>query len=157
MSPESTMSSTSFVAVLFAAALLLPGDAAQAQTPSDPRNQCGALSSGAATCSDQAYTNGIRYDVWNGWNDGVAGDVALTVTGGPDTTITAPPSPANGWTDDAIVVRTATQTDSTSRDIVLNVGAGANDGNAVTIVGAPPQPARASSSCRWAMPTTAPR
>ena len=54
MSPESTMSSTSFVAALLAAALLLPGGAAQAQTPSDPRNQCGALSSGAMVSTRSA-------------------------------------------------------------------------------------------------------
>ena len=116
-------------AAALAAALLLAPGAARAQTPSDPRNQCGALSSGAATCADQAYGVGIRYDAADGWSGGVAGDVSLTVTGGSSTTITAPASPPNAWTDAAIVIRTAAQGsgDSTSRVVTLAVGSGDND------------------------------
>ena len=119
------------LALLATAVLLAPGEA-RAQTPADPRNQCGALVSGAATCSNQAYATGIRYDENDGWPGGVAGPVTLTVTGGMATTVSAPASPPNGWTDGAIVIRTAVQgaDDSTSRAIALTVG---SDGNAVAI------------------------
>ena len=113
------------LALLATAVLLAPG-AAQA------RDECGALSSGAATCSNQAYLNGIRYDANDGWPGGVAGPVTLTVTGGSATAVSAPASPPNLWTDGAIVIRTAVQGsgDSTSRAIALTVG---SDGNAVAI------------------------
>ncbi len=119
------------LALLATAVLLAPGEA-RAQTPADPRNQCGALVSGAATCSNQAYATGIRYDENDGWPGGVVGPVTLTVTGGMATTVSAPASPPNGWTDGAIVIRTAVQGagDSTSRAIALTVG---SDGNAVAI------------------------
>ena len=110
-----------------AAAVIFAPDAAQA------RDECNALdASGAATCADAAYAGGIRYDANDGWPGGVAGPVTLTVTGGSATTISAPASPPNVWTDGAIVVRTAVQGsgDSTSRAIALTVGSG---GNAVTI------------------------
>ena len=115
-------------AVLLAAALLLAPGTARAQTPSDPRNQCGALASGAAACSNQAYASGIRYDVADGWSNGVAGPVTLTVTGGSATAISAP-APPNTWTNAAIVIRTAAQGsgDSTSRAVTLTVGDGSND------------------------------
>ena len=121
------------LALLATAVLLAPGEA-QAQTPTDPRNQCGALASGAATCSDTAYNRGIRYDVTDGWANGVAGPVTLTVPGtATTTTITAPASPPNTYTDGAIVIRTAPQgtSDSTSRTVVLTVG---SSSNAVAIV-----------------------
>ena len=107
---------------LLAAALMFPAGEAQA------RDECGALSSGAATCSDQAYASGIRYDAADGWNNGVAGPVTLTVTGGAATTITAPSAPPNTFTDGAIVIRTAPQgtSDSTSRIVTLTVGSGSN-------------------------------
>ena len=106
-----------------AALLLSPGGEAQA------RDECGALSSGVATCSNQAYASGIRYDVSDGWNDGLAGDVALTVTGGSATVITS--AATTGW-GSGIVVRTAPQGSGvmTSRTIALTVGSG---GNAVNI------------------------
>ncbi len=115
-------------AALLAAALLLAPGTARAQTPSDPRNQCGALASGAAACSNQAYASGIRYDVADGWGDGVAGPVTLTVTGGSATAISAP-APPNSWTNAAIVIRTAAQGsgDSASRAVTLRVGDGSND------------------------------
>ena len=114
-------------AAFLAAALAFPAGEAWA------RDECGALSSGSATCSDQAYASGIRYDVTDGWVNGVAGPVTLTVTGGTATTITAPSSPPNTYTDGAIVIRTAPQgtSDSTSRTVVLTVGSGSN---AVAIV-----------------------
>ena len=121
------------LALLATAVLLAPGEA-QAQTPTDPRNQCGALASGAATCSGTAYNRGIRYDVTDGWANGVAGPVTLTVPGtATTTTITAPASPPNTYTDGAIVIRTAPQgtSDSTSRTVVLTVG---SSSNAVAIV-----------------------
>ena len=112
------------------AAVIFASDAAQAQTAT-----CGALSSGAATCDAQTYGSGIRYDAGNGWNDGIAGPVTITVTGttGATTTITAPSSPPNTYTDGAIVIRTAPQgtSDSTLRTVVLTVGSGSN---AVAIV-----------------------
>ena len=112
------------------AAVIFAPDAAQAQTAT-----CGALSSGAATCDAQTYGSGIRYDAGNGWNDGVAGPVTITVTGttGATTTINAPSAPPNTYTDGAIVIRTAPQgtSDSTLRTVVLTVGSG---GNAVAIV-----------------------
>ena len=106
-------------AAVFAAVLALPGGEAQA------RDECGALSSGAATCSDQAYASGIRYDAADGWGNGVAGDVALTVTGGSNTAITIPTATGFG---SGIVVRTAVQgaSDATSRTIALTVGSGTN-------------------------------
>ena len=102
----------------FLSLLLLAPDEARAQ-----RNQCGALSSGAATCSDQAYASGIRYDVTGGWVNGVAGDVRLTIPGGSATTVTAPT--AAGW-GSGVVARTAVQGtgDSTTRTIALTIGAG---------------------------------
>ena len=103
-----------FGGLALAAASFLAPDEARA------RDECGALDAqGAATCSDQAYAGGIRYDAADSWNDGVAGPVTLTVTGGSATTISAPASPPNGWTDGAIVVRTAPQgmSDSTSRAV----------------------------------------
>ena len=109
-------------AAVFAAVLSLPGGEAQA------RDECGTLSSGAATCSDAAYASGIRYDAAGGWGNGIAGDVALTVTGGSSTAITLPT--ATGW-GSGIVVRTAEQPGTTgSRTIDLRVGSGTN---AVTI------------------------
>ena len=115
-------------AALLAAALLLAPGTARAQTPSDPRNQCGALASGAAACSNQAYASGIRYDTADGWDNGVAGPVTLTVTGGSATAISAP-APPNTWTNAAIVIRTAAQGsgDSASRAVTLRVGDGSND------------------------------
>ena len=116
-------------ALVCAGVLALASGETQAQTPSDPRNQCGALSSGAATCTNRAYSGGIRYDAADGWNNGVAGPVTLTVTGGSATTVTAPASPPNAWTDSAITVRTLAQdplNPDVSRAIVLTVGSGAN-------------------------------
>ena len=105
-----------------AAAVIFAPSAAQA------RDECNALdASGAATCADAAYAGGIRYDANDGWPGGVAGPVTLTVTGGPATTITAPASPPNGWTDGAIVIRTAVQPGTTgTRTVVLTVGSGSN-------------------------------
>ena len=102
-------------AAFLAAALAFPAGEAWA------RDECGALSSGSAACSDMAYASGIRYDVAGGWVNGVAGDVALTVTGGTATTITTPTT--TGWAS-GIVVRTAEQgsSDSTTRTITLTVG-----------------------------------
>ena len=112
-----------FGGLALAAASLLAPDEARA------RDECGTLDAqGAATCSDQAYAGGIRYDLADSWNDGIAGPVTLTVTGGSATTISAPASPPNVWTDGAIVVRTAPQGsgDSTSRAVALTVGSGSN-------------------------------
>ncbi len=115
-------------AAFLAAALAFPVGEAQAQTPSDPRNQCGALdASGAATCSDRAYGTGIQYDVTDGWVNGIVGPVTLTVTGGSATTVSS--ASATNW-GSGIVVRTAEQADSTSRTIALTVG---TDSNAVAI------------------------
>ena len=139
-------------AVVAVPLLLLASNGAQAQMPSDPRNQCGALAGTppAADCSNQAYANGILYDGVGG--GGVASDVTLTIRGGAATTITAPSSPVTAWKDDAIIVVTNT---GTSRDIVLNVAAGDDDGNAVVIVGGGgARLAQASSSITMAMPTT---
>ncbi len=115
---------------LLATALLFLLPAGEAQA----RDECGTWSTTATshTCSDQGYANGIRYDANDGWPGGVAGAVALTVTGGSATAISAPASPPNLWTDGAIVIRTAVQGsgDSTSRAIALTVG---SDGNAVAI------------------------
>ncbi len=116
---------------LLATALLFLLPAGEAQA----RDECGALNAGNSfteTCPDQAYANGIRYDANDGWPGGVAGPVTLTVTGGSATTVSAPASPPNLWTDGAIVIRTAVQGsgDSTSRAIALTVG---SDGNAVAI------------------------
>ena len=113
-------------AAVFAAVLALPGGEAQAQAPSNTRNQCGALASGAATCANQAYANGIQYDVNDGWGNGVAGDVALTVTGGSATTITEGTTATGDWNGSGIVVRTAQQTDSSTRTVALTVGSGTN-------------------------------
>ena len=112
-----------FGGLALAAASLLAPDEARA------RDECGTLDAqGAATCSDQAYAGGIRYDAADGWGNGVAGPVTLTVTGGSATTISAPASPPNVWTDGAIVIRTAPQGtgDSTSRAVALTVGSGSN-------------------------------
>ena len=114
-----------FAGGLALAAAIFASGAAQAQTPTDPRNQCGALSSGAATCSDRAYGIGIQYDAADGWGNGVAGDVALTVTGGSSTTITSPVTARGIW-GSGIVVRTAEQTDGSTRTIALTVGSGSN-------------------------------
>ena len=103
-----------------AAASLLAPDEARA------RDECGALdANGAITCSNAAYASGIRYDVANGWNDGIAGDVAVTVTGGAATTVTSPTATGLG---SAIVVRTAPQGSGvmTSRTLALTVGTGSN-------------------------------
>ena len=111
------------LALLATAVLLAPGEA-------QARDECGTWSPTATshTCSDQAYTSGIRYDENDGWPGGIAGPVTLTVTGGPATAISAPASPPNPWTDGAIVIRTAVQGsgDSTSRAIALTVGSGSN-------------------------------
>ena len=106
--------------VLLAAALTFPDGEAQA------RDECGALASGAATCADMAYASGIRYDVADGWGNGIAGDIALTVTGGSSTAITS--ATATGW-GSGIVLRTAEHATDT-RTIALTVGTGTN---AVTI------------------------
>ena len=115
---------------LLATALLFLLPAGEAQA----RDECGTWSTTATshTCSNQAYASGIRYDANDGWPGGVAGSVALAVTGGSATAISAPASPPNLWTDGAIVIRTAVQGsgDSTSRAIALTVG---SDGNAVAI------------------------
>ena len=106
-------------ALVCAAVLALPSGEARA------RDECGALTSGAATCTNQAYISGIRYDVApGGWVNGVGSDVGLTVTGGAATTITSPNVSGFG---SAIVVRTAMQgtSDSTTRTVTLDVGTGA--------------------------------
>ena len=64
-------------ALLAAALLLAPGGARAA-------DECGALSSGAASCTNQAFASGISYTVASG-----AGGLGLTVGGGAATTITA--------------------------------------------------------------------
>ncbi len=111
-------------AAFLAAALAFPAGEAWAQTPTDTRNQCGALdSSGAATCSNQAYGTGIQYDMTDGWVNGIVGPVTLTVTGGSATTVSS--ASATGW-GSGIVVRAAEQADSTSRTIALTVGSGNN-------------------------------
>ena len=120
-------------ALVCAAVLALPSGEAGAQ-----RNQCGALSSGAATCANQAYTaadGGIRYDVADGWVNGVAGDVGLTVTGGAATTITSPTAAAGGWAS-GIVLRTAVQGsgDATSRTVTLNAGLDAGAGAPAVVI-----------------------
>ena len=102
---------------LLAAALAFPAGEAQA------RDECGALSSGAATCSNQAYASGIRYDVTDGWGNGIAGDITLTVTGGAATAITS--ATATGW-GSGIVLRTAHHASET-RTIALTVGSGSNN------------------------------
>ncbi len=63
--------------VLLAALLLAPGGARAA-------DECGALSSGAASCTNQAFGSGISYTVASG-----AGNLGLTVGGGAATEITA--------------------------------------------------------------------
>ena len=120
-------------ALVCAAVLALPSGEAGAQ-----RNQCGALSSGAATCANQAYTaadGGIRYDVADGWVNGVAGDVGLTVTGGAATTITSPTAAAGGWAS-GIVLRTAVQGsgDATSRTVTLDAGLDAGAGAPAVVI-----------------------
>ena len=65
-------------AALLAAALLLAPGVARAA------DECGALSSGAASCTNQAFGSGISYTVASG-----AGGLALTVGGGAATEITA--------------------------------------------------------------------
>ena len=62
---------------LLAALLLAPGGGRAA-------DECGALSSGAASCMNQAFASGISYSVASG-----AGALGLTVGGGAATTITA--------------------------------------------------------------------
>ena len=104
------------LALVATAVLLAPG-AAQA------RDECGALSSGVATCADMAYASGIRYDVADGWGNGIAGDIALTVTGGSSTTITSGTT-MNAW-GSGIVLRTAHHATDT-RAIALTVGTGSN-------------------------------
>ena len=80
-------------AALLAAALAFPAGEAQAQTAT-----CGALTSGAATCSNQAFSSGIRYDAGNEWGQGVSSNIAVTVTGGAATTIgTGTPISSPTW------------------------------------------------------------
>ncbi len=106
-----------FAATLAAALLLAPGTA-------QARDECGALdSNGAATCSNAAYTSGIRYDVNNGWGNGIAGDITLRVTGGAATAITS--ATATGW-GSGIVLRTNRHASET-RTIDLTVGSGSNN------------------------------
>ena len=106
-------------ALVCAAVLALPSGEAGA------RDECGALTSGAATCADAAYAGGIRYDAADGWVNGVGGDVALTVTGGAATTITSSTTAAGGWAS-GIVLRTSEQSPigSTTRTVTLDAGVG---------------------------------
>lgn len=88
------------------------------------RDECGALVSGEAACPDDSspYASGIRYDVADGcWVNGVADNVALTVTGGSQTMIAS--STVTGWRSGG-VIRMAIQgsNDSTTRTIALAVG-----------------------------------
>ena len=100
-------------ALLAAAAFLVAPGAARAGD-----DACGALSSNAASCSDQAYTTGILY------ND--ASPITVTITGGAATTISAT---GNGGWWSAVVVRPGSHA-SEDRSIDLDVGA---TGNAVVI------------------------
>ena len=104
---------------LVAASLLAP-DEARAQ-----RNACGALSSGMATCSDQAYASGIRYDAADGWGNGIAGNIALTVTGGSATAISSAAAAASNSWGSGIVLRTAHHATDT-RTVDLRVGTSSN-------------------------------
>ncbi len=106
-------------AAFLAAALAFPAGEAQA------RDECGALSSGEATCSNQAYASGIRYDVTDGWVNGIAGDITLTVTGGSATAISSAAAAASNSWGSGIVLRTAHHATDT-RTVALTVGSGTN-------------------------------
>ena len=103
---------------LVAASLLAPDEARA-------RDECGALSMGAATCSDMAYASGIRYDATDGWGNGIAGNIALTVTGGSATAISSAVAAASNSWGSGIVLRTAHHATDT-RTVALTVGTGSN-------------------------------
>ena len=103
---------------LVAASLLAPDEARA-------RDECGALSMGAATCSDMAYASGIRYDAADGWGNGIAGNIALTVTGGSATAISSAAAAASNSWGSGIVLRTAHHATDT-RTVALTVGSGSN-------------------------------
>ena len=112
--------STAVLALLATAVLLAPG-AAQA------RDECGTWSSSATshTCSDAAYASGIRYDAADGWGNGIAGDITLTVTGGSATAISSAAAAASNSWGSGIVLRTAHHATDT-RTVALTVGSGSN-------------------------------
>ena len=106
---------------LAVAAVIFASDAAQA------RDECGTWSTTATThtCSDAAYANGIRYDAADGWGNGIAGDIALTVTGGSATAISSAAAAASNSWGSGIVLRTAHHAADT-RTVALTVGSGSN-------------------------------
>ena len=106
---------------LLAAALAFPVGEAQA------RDECGTWSSSATshTCSDAAYASGIRYDAADGWGNGIAGDITLTVTGGSATAISSAAAAASNSWGSGIVLRTAHHATDT-RTVALTVGSGSN-------------------------------
>ena len=106
---------------LLAAALAFPVGEAQA------RDECGTWSTSATThtCSDAAYASGIRYDAADGWGNGIAGDITLTVTGGSATAISSAAAAASNSWGSGIVLRTAHHATDT-RTVALTVGSGSN-------------------------------
>ena len=105
------------LSVPFLALLLLAPEAARAQTPTDNRNQCGALNSGNSfteSCGDAAYAKGVSY-----WDQ--ANAVTLTVPGSATTTTIT--SEADNDTDNGITIRTNDDTtNNNARNIALTVG-----------------------------------
>ena len=108
------------LALLATAVLLAPGEA-------QARDECGTWSSSATshTCSDAAYASGIRYDAADGWGNGIAGDITLTVTGGSATAISSAAAAASNSWGSGIVLRTAHHATDT-RTVALTVGSGTN-------------------------------
>ena len=108
------------LALLATAVLLAPGEA-------QARDECGTWSTSATThtCSDAAYASGIRYDAADGWGNGIAGDITLTVTGGSATAISSAAAAASNSWGSGIVLRTAHHATDT-RTVALTVGSGAN-------------------------------
>ncbi len=111
----------SALAAALALLFLLPAGQAWA------RDECGTWSTSATshTCSDAAYASGIRYDAADGWGDGIAGDITLTVTGGSATAISSAAAAASNSWGSGIVLRTAHHATDT-RTVALTVGSGSN-------------------------------
>ena len=98
----------------FLALLLLAPEAARAQAPTDNRNQCGANSGSALSCTAAAYARGIAY--WDQTNP-----VMLTIQGSTSASTVTITSEADNDVDNGITIRTSDDPTSSRTSAIRNI------------------------------------
>ena len=97
-----------------AAALFLAPGVARAQAPTDNRNQCGANSGSALSCTAAAYARGISY--WDQTNP-----VMLTIQGSTSASTVTITSEADNDVDNGITIRTNDDPTSSRTSAIRNI------------------------------------